>query len=141
MTARDRPADRAAGPLPAPLSWAVRLLYAEAAVVGLGTLYLVYEDITGTATDLGSAIVVTLLALALAGALGGLAYALSRCRPWARGPAVVLQLMLLPIGYYLTTGGKPWLGVPIALLGLVVAGLVVTPSSTKALGVGPNRAD
>jgi hypothetical protein len=126
---------------PAPLAWAVWLLYAEAAAVGLLAGYLVYEDVTGTATDLRDAILVTLYAVAMAGALAGLAYALSRCQPWARGPVVALQLIMVPIGYYLATGGKPWLGVPVAVLGLVVAGLLVTPSSTKALGVGPNRAD
>jgi hypothetical protein len=127
--------------LPAPLAWAVRLLYAEAGAAGLVAAYLVYEDITGEATDLRAAIFVTLYAVAMAAALGGLAYALSRCRPWARGPVVALQLIMVPIGYSLATGGRPWLGVPVALVGLVIAGLLVTPSSTKALGVGPNRAD
>jgi len=47
----------------------------------------------------------------------------------------------VPIGYYLATGGTPWFGVPVSLAGLVVAGLLVTPSATRALGVGPNRAD
>jgi hypothetical protein len=129
------------GALPGPLTWAVRLLYAEAVAVGLVALYLVYEDITRSASDLRAAILVTLYAVALAGALGGLSYALSRRRPWARGPVVALQLLLLPIGYYVATGGRPWLGVPIVLVGLVVVGLLVAPSSTKALGVGPNRAD
>jgi peptidoglycan/LPS O-acetylase OafA/YrhL len=129
------------GMLPAPLGWAIRLLYAEAAAVAVVTGYLVYEDVTGTATDVRAAILVTLYALALAAALGGLAYALSRRRPWARGPVVAIQLLLVPVGYYLATGGQPWYGIPIALVGLVVAGLLVAPSSTKALGVGPNRAD
>lgn len=128
-------------PRPGPLSWAVRLVYGEAVAVGLGAVYLIYEDATATATDPRAAILVTVYAVALAGALGGLAYALSRCRTWARGPVVALQLMLLPVGYYLTTGGRAWLGLPVAVLGLVVAGLLVTPSSTRALGVGPKRAD
>jgi hypothetical protein len=127
--------------LPAPLAWAVWLLYAEAAAVGAIAAYLLYEDVTGEATDLRDAIIVTLFAAAMAAVLAGLAYALSGCRPWARGPVVALQLILVPIGYYLATGGYPWLGIPVALVGLVVVGLLVTPSSTKALGVGPNRAD
>jgi hypothetical protein len=127
--------------LPPPLAWAVRLLYAEAVAAGGVAGYLVYEDLTGGATDVRAAILVTAYAVAFAAALGGLAYALSRCRPWARGPVVAIQLLLLPTGYYLATGGWPWLGIPIALLGLVVAGLLVTPGATKALGVGPNRAD
>ncbi len=126
---------------PASLSWAVRLLYAEAVAAGAVAAYLVYADATGAASDQRAAILVTAYAVALAGVLGGLAYALSRRRPWARGPVVALQLLLLPIGYYLTTGGEAWLGVPLALLGLLVGGLLVTPSSTRALGIGPKRAD
>jgi hypothetical protein len=126
---------------PGPLVWAVRLLYAEAVAVAGVAAYLAYEDITGTATDKAAAIAVTLSTVILAAVLGGLAHALSRCRPWARGPVVVLQLILLPIGYYLVTGGWAWIGIPVGLVGLTVAGLLVTPSSTKALGVGPNRAD
>ncbi len=127
--------------VPSPLLWAVRLLYAEAVAAGIVAGYLVYEDATAAASDQRAAILVTVYAVALAGVLGGLAYALWRCRPWARGPVVALQLMLLPVGYYLATGGKAWLGVPIALLGLLVGGLLVTPSSTRALGVGPKRAN
>lgn len=134
-------ADPAAQALPATLAWAVRLLYAEAVAVGLITVYLVYKDVTGDATNLRVAVFVTLFAILIAAALGGLAYALSRCRPWARGPVVALQLIQVPIGYYLATGGTPWFGVPVSLAGLVVAGLLVTPSATRALGVGPNRAD
>jgi hypothetical protein len=135
------PAGPAKDPLPAPLLWAVRLLYAEAVAVAGVAAYLAYKDVTATATDQATAIAVTLSTVAFAVALGGLAYALSRCRPWARGPVVAVQLLLLPIAYYLATSGWASIGVPIALVGLAVAGLLVTPSSTKALGVGPNRAD
>ncbi len=130
-----------AAPRPAALSWAVRLIAVEAVAAGMGAGYLVYEDVTVTANDQTAAILITGYAVALAAVLVGLAHALSRRRPWARGPVVALQLMLLPVGYYLTAGGTAWLGVPVALLGLVVAGLLVTPSSTRALGVGPKRAD
>jgi hypothetical protein len=128
--------DRNTGPLPPTLAWAVRLLYGEGGVVGLITVYLAYQDVSGSATNLRAAIFVTLYAAAMAAVLGGLAYALSRRRPWARGPSVALQLMLLPIGYYLTIGGLPWFGIPIALVGLVAGGLLVLPSSARALGIG-----
>lgn len=134
-------AGQSADSLPPPLAWAVRLLSAEAVAVGAVAAYLAYEDVTGTATDVRAAVFLTLYAVGMAAALGGLAYALSRRRPWARGPVVALQLILLPIAYYLATGGLPWLGIPVAVVGLVVIGLLVTPSSTKALGVGPKRAD
>jgi hypothetical protein len=128
--------DPGAGRLPTTLAWAVRLLYGEAAVVGIIAIYLAYEDVAGGAADLRAAIFVTLYAAAMAAVLGGLAFALSRLRPWARGPAVALQLMLLPIGYYMTIGGLPWFGVPVGLVGLVVGGLLVMPSSARALGIG-----
>jgi hypothetical protein len=128
--------DPGAGPLPPTLTWAIRLLYGEAAVVGIIALYLGYQTIAGGASDLRAALFVTLYAVAMAAVLGGLAYALSRRRPWARGPAVALQLMLLPIGYYLTIGGLPWLGVPVGLIGLVAGGLLVTPSTARGLGIG-----
>jgi energy-converting hydrogenase Eha subunit E len=127
--------DPGTGPLPPTLMWAVRLLYGEAAVVGIIAIYLAYQDIAGGAVDLRAAIFVTLYAAAMAAVLGGLAYALSRRRPWARGPAVALQLMLLPIGYYLTIGGLPWFGVPVGVIGLVAGGLLVTPSSARGLGI------
>lgn len=120
--------------LPGALRWAVRLLGGEAAAVGLIAALLVYQDIAGAATSVRAALLLTGYAVAIAAALGGLAYALAQGRAWARGPAIALQLMLLPIGYYLTTGGLPWLGVPVVLLGLLVGGLLVAPASSRALG-------
>lgn len=121
--------------LPAPLRWAVWLLAGEAVAVALVAAFLAYEDVTARATDLQAALVVTALALAGAAALAGLARALWRCRAGARGPAVVLQLMLLAIGYYMTQGGLAWLGIPVIALGLVVCGLLITPATTRALGL------
>lgn len=126
---------RTEGPLPASLAWAIRLLYAEGIGVGLVAAFLIYEAITQPASDVRAAVSLTVFAVAAAAALGGLAYALSRRRQWARSPAVVLQLMLLPVGYYMATGGSPWFGVPIGLVGLTVVGLLMSPPSTRALGI------
>jgi hypothetical protein len=122
--------------LPSTLRWAVWLLIGEAAVVALVAAYLVYEDLTGTANDIVVALVVTLFAIGGAALLFLLARALGRRRGGARGPAVVLQLMLLPIGYFMIQGGLAWAGVPIIAVAATVGVLLVTPSSTKALGLG-----
>ncbi|GAA4673872.1 hypothetical protein Prum_031770 [Phytohabitans rumicis] len=122
--------------LPGPLRWAVWLLIGEAAAVALVAAYLVYEDLTGTANDIVVAIFVTGFAAAGAALLFVLARALARRRSGARGPAIVLQLMLLPIGYFMIQGGLAWLGAPIIVLAVLVGVLLVTPSSTKALGLG-----
>jgi len=127
--------ENAPGPIPAPLLWAVRLLRAESVALALVAIFLVYKDLTAVATDLVSAIWVTGFAIAGAVVLWLLATALAGCRPGARAPAIVLQLMLLPVGYYMTQGGLAWLGVPLIALGVLVIGLIVSRPSTRAMGL------
>lgn len=122
-------------PAPATLRWAVVLVLAEALVVAAIAGYLVVEDVTASPTDPAGAIAVTAYFAALAALLGVLCRALWRRRAWARGPAFFLQLMLLPIGYYMMAGGLAWLGVPVILLGLLGAVLLVAPATRNALGV------
>jgi hypothetical protein len=122
--------------LPGTLRWAVWLLIGEAVAVALVAAYLVYEDLTGTANDIVVALAVTAFAAGGAALLFVLARALAGRRGGARGPAIVLQLMLLPIGYFMIQGGLAWAGVPIIAVAVAVGALLVTPSSTKALGLG-----
>lgn len=126
---------RAADPAPAPLRWAIWLLIVEAVGVGVVGAVLVYEDLTAEATETGAALAVTAFAFAAAAAFALLAWALRQRRGGARGPAVALQLFLLPIGYYMVQGGVGWLGVPVMLVGLLGCGLLVAPSTTRALGL------
>ncbi|MDI5939830.1 MULTISPECIES: hypothetical protein [Micromonospora] len=120
---------------PTTLRWAVRLLRAEAVALGLVAAWLVWADLTATTTDLPSALLVTAFALGGAAALWALGGALGRRRAGARAPAIVLQLMLLPIGWYMIQGGLGWLGVPLMALGLGVSALLVSPPTTRALGL------
>lgn len=122
-------------PVPTTLSWAVRLLRAEAVALGLVAAWLVYEDLTAEALDLTSAVLVTVFAAAGALALWALGTALARRRAAARAPAIVLQLMLLPIGWYMIQGGLGWLGVPLMALGVAVCALLLAPASTRAFGL------
>jgi hypothetical protein len=121
-------------PIPVTLRWAVRLLWAEAVAVGLIAVWLVWADLTATTTDLTSALLVTAFAVGAALALWALGRALLRRQAGARAPAIVLQLMLLPIGWFMIQGGLGWLGVPLIALGLGVAWLLVSPPTTRALG-------
>lgn len=107
---------------------------AEAAGLGVVAAFLLYEDVTATATDLVSALLVTAFAIGGAVALWAIGATLARCRAGARAPAIVLQLMLLPIGYYMVQGGLGWLGVPLSALGLLVCGLLLHPQTTRAMG-------
>ncbi|MEV6694244.1 hypothetical protein AB0M35_22495 [Micromonospora sp. NPDC051196] len=121
-------------PTPVTLRWAVRLLRVEAVAVGLIAAWLVVADLTASTTDLTSALLVTAFAIGAAVVLWALGSALVRCRAGARAPAIVLQLMLLPIGWFMIQGGMGWLGVPLIALGLGVTWLLVSPPTTRALG-------
>lgn len=121
-------------PAPATLRWAVWLLRAEAVALGLVAAWLIWSDLTARSTDLTSALWVTAFAVAGAAALWALGGALVRRRAGARAPAIVLQLMLLPVGWYMIQGGLGWLGLPLIALGLGVSGLLVSSPTNRALG-------
>ncbi|MEU5548792.1 MULTISPECIES: hypothetical protein [unclassified Micromonospora] len=121
-------------PTPVTLRWAVFLLRGQAIAVGLIAAWLVVADFTAATTDLVSALLVTAFAIGAAIALWALGSALLRRRAGARAPAIVLQLMLLPIGWFMIQGGLGWLGVPLIALGLGVTWLLVSPPTTRALG-------
>jgi hypothetical protein len=122
--------------LPATLLWAVRLLLGEAGLLAVVTAYLIYQDVTATATSLGVAIALTVFAALGAVAVLALARALARRSAGSRGPAIVVQMLLLVTAYYMLQGGLLWLGVPVLVLGLTVGILLVTPATTRALGLG-----
>ena len=65
--------------------------------------------------------------------LGWVVRGLARGRRWARSPAVLTQLIVLPIGVTTTLHGAELAGIPLAVCGL--AGLVglFAPSTTQRL--------
>ena len=120
--------------MPVTLRWAVSLLGAETLAMVVVSIFLLYEDMAGTATSTRGAVMVTLFAVLLAGLLALLGLALWRRRAWARGPAIVLQLLALPIGYSMASGGLPWLGIPVMAIGLAGAAALLAPATRTALG-------
>jgi hypothetical protein len=117
---------------PGTLRAAVVLLAGQAVAIAAVTGYLAYRDL---ADHTSLTLTLTGFCAALAALLGFLGYSLARRRAWARGPAIVLELMLLPIGYYMIKGGVPWLGVAVLLLALCTAGLLLAPATRATLGV------
>jgi hypothetical protein len=122
--------------LPRSLRWAVWLLLVEAVGAGLVAAFLAYQGFADEAANLGDALAVAGFALALGAVLAGLALALSRRKPRARAPAIVLQLLAVMFALSLLTSGGGWLGLPIGLLGGVVATLLLAPGTTGALTGG-----
>jgi hypothetical protein len=116
------------------LIWAVRLLYLQAVALAALTAYLIYLDVT-IADSVGVAVGLTVLAAAGVVFVVLVARALGRRRLGSRGPAIVIQLMVIATGGFLLQTGPPWLGGTLIVLGVVVGVLVVLPASTRALGV------
>jgi hypothetical protein len=137
VTEKGAEAAKAAKALPAPgtLRGAIGLLLAEATAVVLLVAYLVDKDLTAENVVWRDALIVTGFAAIIAIVLGVLGWALTRRRAWARGPAVALELLVLPIGGYMISGGLAWLGVPVLVLGLLGVGLLVAPATREALGM------
>lgn len=119
---------------PASLRTALLLLGAETVLLALVTVFLVDADIAGEGATAMTAIATTVFVALLAGLLGWLAWSLLRRRAWARGPAIVLQLLLVPIGVTMLTGGAPTVGIPTILIGLAGAGSLLAPTTRGALG-------
>jgi hypothetical protein len=111
--------------LPVTLRIAVLVLFAEAA--GLAAL----AAWGATGGDIAFPVLLAIFAVVLA----LLGWQLIRLRSWARGPAVTLELLLLPLGYLMAAGGAAWLGVPAMVAGLACTGLLVAPASRQALGI------
>ena len=119
----------------ATLLWAVRLLFAEAAGLAVLTAYLLVLDLTAHAESVTLAIALTVFAAIGVVFVYLVARALARRMPGARGPAIVVQLMIIASGGFLLQTGPAWAGLLLMALGASVGLLIVLPSSTRALGV------
>ncbi len=110
------------------------MLRGEAVAVGLIAGWLLWANLVEPTVDLTSALLLPAFAAGVAAGLWALGGALARCRAGARAPSVVLQLMLLPIGWFMIQGGIGWLGGPLMALGLGVTALLLSTPTTRALG-------
>jgi hypothetical protein len=120
---------------PTTLKVAVWLLLLQASVLALLTLYLVYLDLTAESATVAGALSTTVFVAIMAAAFSAVGISLLRRRRWARGPAIVIEMLQVPIGYTMLTHGLPAVGVPVLAFGLVGAGLLLAPSTRRALGL------
>ena len=65
--------------------------------------------------------------------LGAAARGLLRSRRWARAPVVVVQLILLPVGWSFRGGQTTWVAATMIIVALVTLVLILHPRSTRAL--------
>ncbi|WP_128982953.1 hypothetical protein [Streptomyces roseicoloratus] len=119
-------------------------LTAAAAVAGVeglalvaGGLVMLVTSLTDRSGDLTSALMgaATLVALGLIPLVA--ARGLWLRRSWSRGPAVITQVLALPVAWQLLQANSVMIPAGIALALLAVTGLVLlaSPSTTEALGI------
>ncbi|WP_020136657.1 hypothetical protein [Streptomyces sp. 351MFTsu5.1] len=130
------------GPRPRRLTYAAALAALEGLALLVGGGWLLVEGIVGDPDDRQSAVTggITLIVLALLPLLA--ARGLLARRSWSRGPAVITQIMALPVAYNLLKADSVAIPAGIALAVVAVAALIllVNSETTRALGIrGPGR--
>ncbi|MEU1021437.1 hypothetical protein ABZ383_13125 [Streptomyces sp. NPDC005900] len=128
------------GPRPARLTAAAALTALEGLALLAGGVYMLVMGLAGSPDNPRQAETggVTLIVLALLPLLA--ARGLLRLRRWSRGPAIITQIMALPVAWQLLQADSAAIPAGIALAVVAVASLVllVHPATTEALGIrGP----
>ncbi|MEU3354023.1 hypothetical protein [Streptomyces sp. NPDC037389] len=130
------------GPRPARLTAAAGLVALEGLVLAVSGIYLLVMGLLGKPdspqqAETGGLTVLALAALPLLAARG-----LWLLRRWSRGPAMITQIMALPVAWTLFSGGGASLiagAVALALTAVATLVLLVNPTATEALGIGPRE--
>jgi len=132
----ESPARPALTPLVA-LRVSAAALALEAVGLAVAAVFAAINTVDGHAYQLGGGIAATLIALATASGLGGIAVCLATARPWTRIPTALTQLFVIIVGITLLQGHRLEWGVPaLALAAACLAGLF-TPASLRALNRPP----
>jgi drug/metabolite transporter (DMT)-like permease len=126
--------------VPAPLRAACAVIGLEAVALLGVAVFLFADAITGNPNSVGAALLIGLGTLLGAGLLGFCTRGLWRLQPGARTPAVVLQLLALPVSYDMAfQAGRYGYGGPILVAALAVLYLLFTPPVRAVLDREPPR--
>ncbi len=118
---------------PFPLRLAVLGLWVEAVFAAGLAMFVLVKVLTADSANPGVAVLLSLAAGGLAIVLYRLGVLLTLRRSWPRGAAIVLQLMALPVAFFMVTGEGGTVvtvaGVTVGVYCLTCAVLLLAPSS------------
>lgn len=134
----------AAGPRPRRLTYAAGLTALEGLGLLAGGVWMLVRGLTGQPDDRQQAVTggLTLVLLALLPLLA--ARGLLGRKGWSRGPAVITQLLALPVAYNLLQSDSVAIptGIVLAVVAVTALVLLLNPETTRALGIrGPGSAE
>lgn len=117
------------------------LLGAAVVVVLEGALTAVLGIVVGVKALRGDGSLVAGEFMAVSGvlvgaALGYVAFGLSRHRRWSRAPAVVVQVLSVPVAITLAQGGRLVFGIPLLVVAVLCLLALFTSASTRAFDEG-----
>ncbi|MER7817718.1 hypothetical protein [Streptomyces sp. NPDC096153] len=122
---------------PGRLTAAAALCGLEALALFAGGLYMLVSGLTGDPESTSQAETggVTLIALGVIPLLA--ARGLLLRRSWSRGPALITQIMALPVAWTLlrSSGALIPAGIVLAVVALTSLALLLNPRTTEALGI------
>lgn len=127
--AQAAPAAQAGGPHPR--------LTAAAVIAGVEGLVVAAWGVAMFFTDSDNAVLAGLTVLVLAALPLAAAYGLRKALRWSRGPALVMQILALPVAWTMlhSSGAVVAAGAALGLLAVAAIVLLVHPSTTDALGI------
>lgn len=130
------------GPRPVRLTVAAALAGLEGLVVVAVGGYLMVQGLAGDVGDERSAVTggFTMIVLALLPLIA--ARGLFKLRRWSRGPAIITQILALPVAWQLLQTNSVAIpaGIALAVVAVTVLVFLVNAETTKALGIGPRDA-
>jgi hypothetical protein len=119
--------------VPAAVRRAALVVAIEAAVAAALALALLFLTLTSSPDSVGRALAEVVYVGLAAVLLAACAVGLRRLSPWARGPVVVLQLLLGVIGYTMAfQADRPLWGVPLLAVVALELYLLATPEARLA---------
>ena len=128
-----RPADPERQPLAVPLLVAVAATAIEAIALGVAAVGLtVYQGSGHRPQSVADSWGVVAMAAVGALLLGFVVRALVRRRRWARSPAVLTQLIALPIGIGVSGEGGSAVGIPLAVCAGVALVALLAPGTSRS---------
>lgn len=106
---------------------------AQGLLLGVLAVLVGVDAVTGRAVDTAASAFMTGLGLLAFVGLLLVARGLARRRRWARSPALLTQVIAIPVAVAVSQAGQYAYGVPLGIVAVLTAAALLSPPTTRAL--------